>query len=239
MILSVEGLSTKNKRLSNISFQIKKGEIVGIYGLRDQGQTLLLETIFGAYKRTTGEIKLEGKKVKIKSPVDALRQGIVYVPNRGIKTVFPFKSVVENLILQFSNFKESGIFIRERTEKLFVEEIVRKFTVRGYLSIDEKLSSLSGGNMQKVLIARAMILRPKLLMLIEPTEGIDIGAKQEVKELILQAAKEGTAVIIVTSEIDDIIELCNRVIVIRDGKIRNIMEANEENRRAIIEESIA
>jgi len=161
------------------------------------------------------------------------------VPNRGIKTVFPFKSVVENLILQFSNFKESGIFIRERTEKLFVEEIVRKFTVRGYLSIDEKLSSLSGGNMQKVLIARAMILRPKLLMLIEPTEGIDIGAKQEVKELILQAAKEGTAVIIVTSEIDDIIELCNRVIVIRDGKIRNIMEANEENRRAIIEESIA
>ena len=161
------------------------------------------------------------------------------MPNRGIKTVFPFKSVVENLILQFSNFKESGIFIRERTEKLFVEEIVRKFTVRGYLSIDEKLSSLSGGNMQKVLIARAMILRPKLLMLIEPTEGIDIGAKQEVKELILQAAKEGTAVIIVTSEIDDIIELCNRVIVIRDGKIRNIMEANEENRRAIIEESIA
>ncbi|MDK2789240.1 MAG: ribose transport system ATP-binding protein, partial [Epulopiscium sp.] len=237
IVFSVRNLSSKNRSLSDISFEVRKGEIIGIYGLRDQGQTLLMETIFGAYKKGTGDIELEGKKINIKSPVDALKNGIVYLPNRGIKTVFPTKSIIENLIVQTSNFLDKSWFVKEKYEQQFTDDAVKTFRVRGYSSLNNKLSSLSGGNMQKVLIARAMMLNPKVLMFMEPTEGIDIGAKEEVKQLILQAAKQGKGIIIVTTEIDDIIEICHRAIIIRDRKLRAIIDSTEEKRNLIIEES--
>lgn len=238
VVFSIKNLSTKNKKLTDINFDVKKGEIIGIYGLRDQGQTLLMETIFGVHKKETGDLELEGEKVDIKSPVDALKNGIVYLPNRGVKTVFRDKSIVENLIVETSNFVDKGWAVKEKNEREFTEDVIKTFAVRGYSSIDNNLRSLSGGNMQKVLIARAMMLNPKVLMFMEPTEGIDIGAKDEVKQLILKAAKHGKGVIIVTTEIDDIIEICHRAIVIRDRKIQSIIESNEDNKNLIIEESI-
>lgn len=237
-VYSVNNLSTKNRKLSDISFDVKKGEIIGIYGLRDQGQTLLLDTLFGAYKKETGEFELEGKKLNINSPVDALKNGIVYLPNRGMKTVFRNKSIIENLIVETSNFSNKSWFVKEKNEKQFTDDVVKTYGVRGYSSIDNKLSSLSGGNMQKVLIARAMMMDPKVIMFNEPTEGIDIGAKEEVKQLILKASKQGKGIILVTTEIEDIIEMCHRVIIIRDKKLRSIIDANQENKNLIIEESI-
>jgi len=237
IIFSVRNLSSKNRSLSDISFEVRKGEIIGIYGLRDQGQTLLMETIFGAYKKGSGELELEGKKININSPVDALQNGIVYLPNRGVKTVFSTKSIIENLVVETSNFLDKSWFVKEKYEQQFTNDVVKTFRVRGYSSLNDKLSSLSGGNMQKVLIARAMMLNPKVLMFMEPTEGIDIGAKEEVKQLILQAAKQGKGIIIVTTEINDIIEICHRAIIIRERKIRSIIDSTEEKRNLIIEES--
>lgn len=236
-IFSVRELSSKNNVLKGINFDVRKGEIIGIYGLRDQGQTLLMETIFGIHKKGTGVIEIDGERVHIESPVDALSNGIVYLPNRGAKTVFRSKSIAENMTVQTSNFMDKGLFVKEKAEKRLAGSMAEKFRVRGYSSLDNNLGSLSGGNMQKVLIARAMMLDPRVLMLIEPTEGIDIGAKEEVKQMILQAAGQGKGVIIVTTEIDDIIGICHRAIIIRERKIRRIIDADERNRNLIIQES--
>lgn len=237
ILFSVRNLTTKNRRLSDINFDLKKGEILGIYGLRDQGQSLLMETIYGAYKKETGDIELEENKISIKSPKDAIINGLTFLPERGYKSIFSTKSIVENAIVQTSNFSEKGRFVKKQYEKQVADEAVKKFSVRGYSSLDKNLTSLSGGNMQKVLIARSMMLNPKVLMFIEPTQGIDIGAKGEVKELILQAARQGKGIIIVTAEIDDVIEICNRVVIIKDGKLRTVVDANEENKGLIMEES--
>lgn len=236
--LSVSGLSTQNGVLSDISFEVKKGEIVGIYGLRDQGQKLLLETVFGAYKKSSGDISIKGKPVQIASPEDALQNGLEYLPDRGGKSVFRNKSILENLIVQTQNHREKGFFYNLKAERAFAAEVVEKYGVRGFDSLDSDLGQLSGGNMQKILIARSMTLDPDIIMFTEPTEGIDIGAKEEVKKIIVSAAMEGKGVLIATSELDDIIGICNRVIIIRDHKIKSILDASETNKGFIMEQSI-
>ncbi|MCL5072952.1 MAG: ATP-binding cassette domain-containing protein [Actinobacteria bacterium] len=175
--------------------------------------------------------------MNIKSPVDAMRSGIVYLPNKGIKTVYRNKTIVENLIIETSNYLNKSFFVNQKSEQQITHNAVKKFGIRGFNSINDDISSLSGGNMQKVLIARVMSMDPKVLIVMEPTEGIDIGAKEEIKQLILQAARQGKGVIIVTSDIDDIIEICHKVLIIRENKIRCVMEAIQGKRASIMEES--
>lgn len=238
VLLSVKNLSSKNGNISQINFDLRKGEIIGVYGLRDQGQTLLLETLFGAVAiKESSIVELEGKQCEIKTPAKSLENGIEYLPNRGVKTLFSQKSIIENLIVMTTNYKDKGTLINEKKEKEFASKIADRYMIRGYSSLENNLSSLSGGNMQKVFFARCMALSPKVLMLMEPTEGIDIGAKTEMKQMILKAASEGMGVIIVTTEIEDIIQICHRVMIIRDRKLRCIMDANEEFKNAIVEES--
>ena len=151
--------------------------------------------------------------------------------------IFPSKSICENLIIEKSNIIQKGTFFNKNAERKTAEEAARKFNIRGYSSLDKAITNLSGGNMQKVLLARIMIIEPRLLMLLEPTQGIDVGAKEEIKQLVLNAAREGKGVLLATSEIDDIIGLCNRVSVIKDGKIRATMDATEDNKQRILEVS--
>ncbi|MCM3726550.1 sugar ABC transporter ATP-binding protein [Neobacillus cucumis] len=239
VIYSVTNVTTKNNSLRNISFDLKKGEIVGIYGLRNQGQALLMETIFGAYNLIkSGEIRYKNKKISIKSPVDSLKNGIVYLPNRGEKTVFKQKSILENFILLKQNFHKSSFILNQKNDQSFATEMVKDYNVRGISSFKDKIHQLSGGNIQKVLVSRCMSIDPDLLIVYEPTEGIDIGSKEEIKETLLQKARLGTSIIIVTSEIDDIIEVCNRAIILRNGQITNEVDACEENRNLIIELSV-
>ena len=237
-LLTVSDLSTKNGALQDISFDVRYGEVLGVYGLRNQGQRLLLETIFGAYKKSQGEIYFKGKKLDNKSPIECLKNDIVYLANRGEKTNFLNKSIQENLMIQEQNYKSKGFFNDSKKEAKTAAVLAERFSVKGYSSIKSSLSHLSGGNMQKVLFARALALDPDLIMLVEPTEGIDIGAKQEIKEIILEMAKEGKGIIIVTSELDDIIHLCNRAIVLRDSVIKTVVEASENNKHIILESSI-
>lgn len=236
-LLSVKNLSTRDNRISNVSFNLRKGEILGIYGLRDQGQTLLLELIFGAIKKATGDMELDNDKLNIKTPIDALKNGISYLPERGLKSVFSSKSIKENMIVQGMNFLKKGSSSYKNMDDKAIDESIRRFNTRGYSSLENRITNLSGGNRQKILLARTMILNPKVLMLLEPTQGIDIGAKNEIRQLILQAAKEEKAVIIATAEIDDIVGVCNRVAIIKEGTIKTILDATEENRDRILEES--
>lgn len=237
VLLSVKDLHSDNGVLDHISFDVKKGEILGVYGLRNQGQNLMLDMIYGAYKRGSALIEIDGRKVQIRTPGQAVANGLTLLPERGPRTVFYEKSIVENLAVQFTNVKSRSRFVNKKAELLLAEDAVKKFHVRGHSSLNKKLTSLSGGNMQKVLIARSMLVEPEVLMFVEPTQGIDIGAKEEVKALLLEAAKQGKGVIIITAEIDDIIDICNRAVIIKEGRIKAVIEAAEENRERIIEES--
>lgn len=234
VILSVSNINTINGSIFNVSFDLHKGEIIGIYGLQNQGQSLLLDSLFGMYEYAKKDIKLDGRTLKTKRPFDSVRNGISFLPERGRKTNFDDKSIVENMLVQYSRFQDKNILIDCKKELAKAQEQVERFTLRGYASLTQRLDSLSGGNRQKVLIARTMVNDPRVMMFIEPTQGIDIGAKTEVKRLLLDAAKRGCGIIIVTAEIDDIIEICNRVLVIRNGRIIDTLDATEENRMGII-----
>lgn len=234
VVLSVSNARTINGSVSNVSFDLHKGEIIGIYGLQNQGQTLLLDSLYGIYEYARKDIAIAGHSLHIKRPVTAVKNGFSFLPERGVKTNFDDKTILENLLVQYSRFQDRHMMIDRGRERREGEEQVGKFGVKGYASLEQRLDSLSGGNRQKVLIARTLLNHPKVMMLIEPTQGIDIGAKTEVKRLLLQAASEGCGIIIVTAEIDDIIEICNRVLVIRNGKIIDTLDATEENRLDII-----
>jgi ABC-type sugar transport system ATPase subunit len=234
-LFSVKNLTSKHGEISDISFDLRGGEILGIFGLRDQGQTALLEAIYGSLKKKSGEMELEGQTINVKSPIDALRHGIAYLPERGPKTVFSSKSILENLNVQEMNFSSKKYKYYQSQDHRSMNQMLAKFNVRGHSSLSDKITNLSGGNRQKILLARIMMLNPKVLMLVEPTQGIDIGAKEEIRQLILETAKQGQSVIIVTAEIDDIIGVCNRVLIIKQGKIQSVLDANEENREKILE----
>lgn len=234
VILSIKNATSDNGLLKNISFDVRKSEILGIYGLRNQGQGLLMDAIYGVYNKCNVDITLNSKKLKIKTSTDSVRSGISFLPERGFKTVFIDKTIIDNMVVQISAFKDKKLFVNKTKEKEFAENQAKKYFIRGYSTLSNNLNSLSGGNMQKVLIARTMVMNPQILIMVEPTQGIDIGAKEEVKKLILQSAQEGKAVIIVTSEIDDIIDICNRTLIIREGKLQASYKADKKNKAAIV-----
>jgi len=234
VILSVRKADAHNGNLGDVCFDLRKGEILGIYGLRNQGQGLLLDIIYGAYSKCSLDLIFDGKSMKKMTPTNSVRNGLSFLPERGFKTVFIDKTITDNMIVQTAFFKDKHPFVNKNREREFAQNQIRKYFIRGHSSPDNSLNSLSGGNMQKVLIARTMVMNPKMLMMVEPTQGIDIGAKEEVKKLILQSAREGRAVIIVTSEIDDIIDICNRTLIIREGKLQAIFDADKVNKPAIV-----
>lgn len=239
VMFCVKNATADNGNLRDICFNVQKGEVLGIYGLRNQGQGLLMNIIYGVYRKSTVDILVEGRALKLHSPTDCVRSGVCFLPERGYKTVFRNKSIIENMIVQIAAFKDNKRFVSKTTELDYAKGQAEKYGVYGYSSLENVLTSLSGGNMQKVLLARIMSMDPKLLMLVEPTQGIDIGAKEEIKKLILQAANEGRSVIVVTSEIDDIIEICNRTLIIREGKLKAIFNSDEANKSEIVKSSIS
>ena len=235
--MKVNHLSTENERISDISFELRKGEIFGIYGLRDQGQTMLLETMFGIYKSTKGETIVGGKKTRYRHIKSNLHTGLAYLPERGVKTVFRTKSILENIEVSYLNMHERMFQVTRAAKSEKFIETANKLQIRGLADMNSKLTSLSGGNMQKALLARMLSIDPDVLMVIEPMQGIDIGAISEIRSILLDLANQGKTIIISTAEIDNIIEMCNRVAIIREGRLISVMDADESNRNLIIEES--
>ncbi len=235
--LSVSHLSTENNGITDISFDLCKGEIFGIYGLRDQGQTLLLETMFGIYKSMKGETVVGGKKTKHGRIKENLHAGLGYLPERGVKTVFTTKSILENMDVAYLNMHEKMLQVKRAAKPKKFTDIANRLKIRGLSNMDAKLTSLSGGNMQKALLARMLAIDPDILMVIEPLLGIDIGAKDEIRAILLDIANQGKTIVISTAEIDDVVGICNRVAIIREGRLVSVMDADEANKALIIEES--
>ena len=200
-------------------FYIEKGEVNGFTGLLGSGRSESVRAIFGADRVTGGEIKMNGKKVKITKPIHAMKKGIGYLPeDRKYDGIIADLSVRENIILAVQVLK--GFFrpiSRAEAEK-FADEYIRALDIKT-ASSDTPIKSLSGGNQQKVILARWLLTHPQYLILDEPTRGIDVGTKTEIQKLVLKLAQEGVSVTFISSEIEEMLRTCSRLIVMRDRRI--------------------
>jgi ribose transport system ATP-binding protein len=204
--------------LVDVSFDVRAGEIVGLAGLLGAGRTETARVLFGADPIQTGEMRLKGKRVQFDSPRDAIDAGIGYcAEDRKADGVVPLLSVRDNLTLALlPTLTRYGIIKRVQQEEI-VEKFIAILGIKTS-SADQRIQELSGGNQQKVLLARWLCMNPELLILDEPTRGIDIGAKGEIQKIISNLADEGVGVLMLTSEIEELTEGSNRVVVMRDRR---------------------
>jgi len=206
--------------LQDINLSVSKGEIVGLFGLAGSGRTELARAIFGLDQRETGEIRVEGQPVAIRSPRDALNVGIGYLPeNRREEGLVSIRSVKENITLPIIRSLTNMLGgIEDGQEKRIATEYVTTLNINTP-SIDQEVQYLSGGNQQKVVLAKLLATKAKVLILDGPTQGIDVGAKAEIHGLMHLLAREGTAIILISSELPELLAMCHRIIVLRDGRI--------------------
>ncbi len=229
-LLEVQNLS-RNGAFVNINFKVHAGEIVGLAGLMGAGRSEIARTIFGLDKADSGEIRIENVPVKITSPKVAIANGIGYVSeDRKSFGFIPKMSVKQNLTLSSLQKHKHGVFINAQTEEATVLRNITELKIKASNSA-QYVGELSGGNQQKVVLGRVLNTSPNIIILDEPTRGVDVGAKFEIYKLINNLKKQGKAIILISSELPEILGLCDRIMVISKGKqtaILNREQASEE-----------
>ncbi|WP_117168025.1 sugar ABC transporter ATP-binding protein [Paraliobacillus sediminis] len=231
--LEVKNLSDK-KFVKDLSFKIYPGEIVGFAGLVGAGRTELVRAIFGVSEISEGEIWIEGKKVQIKSPIDAIKHGIALVPeNRKEQGLFLDMSVKENISLaelkQFvKNMKLNWKALDKSAANYFKDLDIKA------ASLEQTIAGLSGGNQQKAVIARWLSTKPKVLLLDEPTRGVDIGAKTEIHKIVAELADTGLAVLMISSELPEVMGISDRIFVMHEGQITAELQKDEATQEKIM-----
>jgi methyl-galactoside transport system ATP-binding protein/inositol transport system ATP-binding protein len=226
--MKVEGLSS-GKKFHDISFDVRKGEILGVAGLIGAGRTELIEAIFGLRKKTAGKVFIDGKEVQIKSPVDAIKNGMAFLTeDRRLNGIFPVLSVKVNLIVAdlHNLINKTGLLDNKLVIKKCLEYI--KAIQIKTPSQEQVVMNLSGGNQQKVLVGRWLMTNPEILFLDEPTRGIDVGTKAEIHRLITELAGTGKSIVMVSSELPEILGMSDRVVVLNEGRLTGILENNSE-----------
>ncbi len=232
-ILSVKNLSTSGK-FSDINFAVHAGEVLGIAGLMGAGRTEIARAIFGLDRIGRGEIRIKGKKVNIKSPHDAIQHGIGYVSEDRKKWGFiPRLSVRHNITLASLSTLARGLFIQSEREAEIATTMMADLKIKAS-SPNQQVIYLSGGNQQKVVIARVLLSKPALVILDEPTRGIDVGAKAEIYRLINQLTTTGIAVIMISSELPEIVGMSDRVLVLSKGKQTAMLSRTEATQETIM-----
>ncbi len=203
-----------------ISFTVARGEILGFFGLVGAGRSELLKILFGAERATSGSIAVEGKAARMRKPADAIRNGIVLCPeDRKKEGIVPVRSVMENMNLGARrHFSPLGLFLSDKREQENAERYVEKLAIRTP-SIHQLIVNLSGGNQQKVILGRWLGEKIKVILLDEPTRGIDVGAKSEIYSIIYDLAQQGLGVVVVSSELPEVMGICDRIIVMRQRAI--------------------
>ena len=214
-------------KLRGLNLTIQKGEIVGLAGLLGAGRTELARVIFGIDKKDRGEIQINGKTVEFKLPRHAINYGMAFCSeNRKVEGIIPNLSIAENIsIANMKKISRWGV-IQKKKQNDIAREYVEKIHIKT-TGIDQKICNLSGGNQQKVILARWLSMKPDFIILDEPTRGIDVGAKREIEELIRQIADQGISVLLISSEFEELIRNCDRVEVIRDGRNAGSLRAEE------------
>ena len=231
--LEVRGL-TRNGVFSDISFQVRRGEIVGLAGLIGAGRTDIARVLFGIDRADSGEVVIGGRRAAIKSPADAMRLGIVYVPEdrheHGLVLDF---SIAANISLPIVERLSRLLVIDRGRERELAEDYAKQLQVRA-TGVSQAASGLSGGNQQKVVIAKWLATRPTVLVLDEPTRGVDIGAKAEVHRIISQLAARGMAIVLISSELPEVLGMADRVLVLHEGRVAADFGRDEATQEGIM-----
>lgn len=209
-----------------VSLTVRAGEIVGLAGLVGSGRSELAQVIFGITPAESGEILVDGQRVHIKSPTQAMKLGIAYVPeDRGTQGLVKQMRIRENVSLAMLRQLSRGAFIDRKAEHRLAVDTIKQLNIRAY-SADQIVNKLSGGNQQKVVVGKWLARKPRLLIMDEPTRGIDVGAKAEIHRLMSELAQQGLAVLMISSELPEVLGMSDRVLVMRMGKI--VAEFNRE-----------
>ena len=236
VLLDVKGLS--NKAVHNVSFQLKRGEILGFAGLVGAGRTETMRAIFGIDPKTSGEITLEGKKVNIRSAKDAMAAGIGLVPeSRREEGIFPDMSIKFNETMKVLDQFISVRGVNHRKENEIADKYTKDLRVKapGTYAL---VGNLSGGNQQKVVLASWLATHPKILILDEPTRGIDVGAKAEIYAIMNDLVQNGVSIIMVSSELPEVIGMCDRVVVMRSGEVSAVLDRSEADQVTIMKNAV-
>lgn len=238
VLLEVENL-TKKGSYKNISFQLHRGEILGITGLVGSGRSEILLSLFGILKPDSGKIKLKGREVSMTSTALAEALGIALIPeNRLTEGAFLDRSIKENItITKLDGVKNKNGLLNAQMEQELAYEYAKMLDVRP-LQIEQNVRNLSGGNQQKVVIAKWLVSNPDILLVDEPTNGIDIGAKTEIHNLLQRLAAQGKAIIVVSSEMLEIISLADRVLVMGRGRISGRLNRDEITQEAMMQAAL-
>jgi len=233
-LLEVNNLSLPGK-FENINFDVKQGEVFGIAGLVGSGRSEIVEAIFGYHPAESGEIIIHGEKTEIKQPMDAIKHRIGFVTEDRKKTGLMLNmSVTDNMIMpDLLPYLESGL-VSDKLATAVANQKKKQLRIKTP-SVDTIIENLSGGNQQKVLIARWLLLEPDILILDEPTKGIDVGAKAEIYKLIIELAKAGKAIIIISSEMLELLALSDRIMVMAEGKETGIIDRADATQEIILE----
>lgn len=226
---------TQGEKFKNINFNLHKGEILGISGLMGAGRTELVESIFGLSKKDKGELYVDGKKVEIKCPKDAINNGFALVSEDRKTCGLNLKSSIkDNMTLaNLGKFCVGGGILQKPKENKAVDELMKKLNIKAH-SRNQLAKFLSGGNQQKIVIAKWVLCEPKIFILDEPTRGIDIGAKAEVYRLMGQLVASGKAVIMISSELPEVIGMSDRIIVMHEGEITGMLDRSEFDQEKIM-----
>lgn len=227
--------SPVDKSFKNVSFELRKGEILGIGGLVGAQRTELIEALFGLRELSSGSISIHGKKVKIKSPKDAMKYGLALLTEERRTTgIFPVLSVHENgAIANLDRYMTPYLLLNEKKKQTETNKMIEKLRTKTP-NTKALIMNLSGGNQQKVLLARWLLTEPEILLLDEPTRGIDVGAKFEIYSIIADLARQGKSIIMISSEMPELLGMSDRIMVMSEGKMTGILDGETASEETIM-----
>ena len=234
IILEVKNLNVPGK-VKNASFQLRKGEILGVAGLMGAGRTELAKSIYGEFKKTSGEILLHGEKIDLNSPQKAINNGIYYLSeDRKGEGLILNLSVEKNITLSIiKKLNKFGIFINKKEEKSISKNYIDELDIKTP-SPEQKVKNLSGGNQQKVVVSKVLSTEPQIVILDEPTRGIDVGAKNDIYHLIKKLTNEDVAVLMISSELPEILNLSDRILIMYENEQAGILDAKTADQEKIM-----
>lgn len=232
-VLKVKELTRKGT-FHDVNFSVRAGEVLGVSGLMGAGRTEIMQAIFGNLSYESGTIEIDGKEVKISNPRQAMEHGIGFITeDRKTEGLMLDKSIRENISLcNLRRISKSSVISRE-AEKNMVAEAIKDLRIKCFGSYHE-CNNLSGGNQQKVVLAKWILTNPKILILDEPTRGVDIGAKKEIYSIINKLAAQGVVIIMVSSELPEVLGMSDNIMVVREGEVRGIISYEEANQERVM-----
>ncbi len=235
IVLKVDNLTGAYNQIKDVSFDVKKGEIIGLSGLDGSGRTEVLESIFGIRTRKTGTITMNGQKIENKNSLDSIKNGFALLTEERRATgIFSILTIKENTVISnLKSYMKHGLYLDNKQMKYDTQWAIGALSIKTP-SQDTQIRSLSGGNQQKVILGRWLLTSPEVLLLDEPTRGIDVGAKYEIYQLIIDLASKGKSVIVVSSEMPELLGICDRILVMSGGRLSGEVDAAKTTQEEIM-----